>query len=107
MSEKLKLYAPVRLDDPFGLLPKGEYPLGKGNGKTDPIILKHWYIKKMIDDGKAVVIKDVEEKPVEQKPPAGKKGKGGTPKNGITLPDTNQEDEKSDTGDSGTTTPEG
>ena len=104
MSERLKLYIPVNLGETFGLLPKGEYLLGDGEGKTDPIILKHWLIKKLIEDGKAAVIKGVTETPVKKKSaPVMNRGGGASKSN---TPDTSKEAESSNEGDGNTEAPE-
>jgi hypothetical protein len=60
MSEKLRLHNPVNIGGQIGFLAKGEYVLGKEEGALDPIILKHWLIKAMLNDGKAAVIKEPE-----------------------------------------------
>ena len=62
MSKFLKLYRSVNLGGAFGLIPKGEYSLGKkGPGGIDAEVTKHWLVKGMLDDGNAVIITKNEE----------------------------------------------
>ncbi|MDR1020501.1 MAG: hypothetical protein LBL73_07070 [Synergistaceae bacterium] len=56
MSETLRLHSPVNLGGALGYLKKGDHEIGKGAGKADPVVLKHWLIKAMLSDGKAVIL---------------------------------------------------
>jgi hypothetical protein len=56
VGQILRLYQPLRIAGAF--YPKGDVKLGKGDGETNPIILKHWQVKEWIRDGKAVVIEE-------------------------------------------------
>jgi hypothetical protein len=54
VGQILRLYQPLQIAGAF--YPKGDVKLGKGEGETNPVILKHWLVKERIKDGKAVVI---------------------------------------------------
>jgi hypothetical protein len=69
MSKKLKLYQPVNLGGEIGFLPKGEVALGKGEGEINPVVLNHWLVKAMINDGKAAIIIEPEAAPETPKKP--------------------------------------
>jgi hypothetical protein len=57
MKETLRLHCTAHVGGDFGLLVKGDYVLGRGVGQIDPAVLKHWYIKALLSDGKAAVLK--------------------------------------------------
>lgn len=64
MKKTLKLYQAVNLGGEIGFLAKGDHP------DIDETVLKHWLIKNMIKDGRAVVIL-LEDEPPNQPPGAG------------------------------------
>jgi hypothetical protein len=94
MGDKLRLHRPVNIIGGIGFLAKGDHTLGKKTGETDPVVLKHWFVQKMLSDGSAVVLKDTAEQPKakprneknagSEKPPRGKKQE--EPPAGITPP---------------------
>ena len=68
----LKIHQPINLGEKIGVIGKGEYKLADDKddinkaGYIDSALLKHWFVKKMLDAGLAVII--VKEDAAEEKP---------------------------------------
>lgn len=110
MSEKLKLYQPVNLGGKIGFLPKGEVVLGKRKNEVDPVVLGHWLIKAMLNDGTAAIIKEPEKEEQDgagdenEKPNPPKSGRGKKSKEEPEVKEESaSEPAPEDAGDNGTT----